>query len=60
MTRNDAFPFMPDAVVTPLFRSPRMVVNAQRVSWIWAAIGAIAWASAVLSGGLYNESSWGS
>ncbi len=49
---------MTDAPVTPLFRRPRTVVSPQRIAWVWAAAGAIGWAAAVLSGGLYDDSSW--
>lgn len=50
---------MPDANVTPLFPRARAAGIPQRFAWVVAGAGALGWAAAVLSGGLYGESSWG-
>ncbi|HEV2776017.1 MAG TPA: O-antigen ligase family protein [Solirubrobacteraceae bacterium] len=50
---------MPDANVTPLFPRARAAGFPQRIAWVVAGTGALGWAAAVLSGGLYGESSWG-
>ena len=51
---------MPDTNVTPLFPSARAGRGfPQRTAWIVAGAGALGWAAAALSSGLYVESGWG-